>query len=266
MISNISNQKPIIEGRNISKYFGGVTALNNVDFIVYPGEIVGLIGPNGSGKTTLVDCLSRMQNCSQGQVVFKDVEITRKKPYQVAHMGLARTFQVVRVYREISVLENMLLSQQWRGKGLLKQLCRSTVEMETRAREILQFLTLINLIEEKAGNLSVGQQRLLEIGMALMPNPDLLFLDEATTGINPTLIKTIKDRIRDLNQEFNTTFVLIEHNMLTIADLCERVFVLNQGEKLIEGTPEVVFNDDGVIEAYFGTRFVGHGSTNDDKQ
>jgi ABC-type branched-subunit amino acid transport system ATPase component len=250
---NKTLQQPLLEGRNISKFFGGLAALSQVDFAVYQGEVIGLIGPNGSGKTTLFDCLTRVQDISQGRVFFKGIEITHKKPYQVAHMGLARTFQVVRVYRKLTVLENMLLSRQWRGEGLLKQLRPYQRQTETRARDIIDFLTISHLIQETAGNLSVGQQRLLEIGMALMPDPDLLLLDEATSGVNPTLKETIKERIRDLNREQGKTFLLSEHNMNFIADLCSRVFVLHHGEKLAEGTPEAAINNQAVIEAYFGT-------------
>jgi ABC-type branched-subunit amino acid transport system ATPase component len=230
-----------------------LAALNRVDFAVYEGEIVGLIGPNGSGKTTLFDCLSRIQNINQGRVFFKGTDITRKKPFQVAHMGLARTFQVIRVYRKLSVLENMLLSQQWQGKHLFKQLRPSSPDVEQRARDLIEFVNLPHLIDELAGNLSGGQQRLLEIGMALMPNPDLILLDEATSGINPSLIETIKDRIRTLNDQQNKTFLLIEHNMSFISDLCSRVYVLNYGERLAEGTPEEIMSDESVIEAYFGS-------------
>lgn len=252
MTQNKTNQQPLLEGRNVSKYFDGLAALSQVDFAVYPGEVMGLIGPNGSGKTTLFDCLTRVQDISQGRVFFKGVETTRKKPYQVAHMGLARTFQVIRVYRNLTVLENMLLSRQWRGEGLLKQLRPSQRRTEARARELIDFLTIGHLIQEPAGNLSVGQQRLLEIGMALMPDPDLILLDEATSGVNPTLIETIKERIRRMNWEQGKTFLLIEHNIHFIASLCSRVFVLNHGEKLVEGTPETVINNQAVIEACFG--------------
>lgn len=250
---NINNGKrPLLEGRGVSKFFGGLAALSNVDFAVYPGEVLGLIGPNGSGKTTLFDCLSRVQDINQGEVKFKGKDITHKKPYQVAHMGLARTFQVIRVYRKLSVLENMLLSRHWGGHNLISYFRPSTKETETRARELIHFLLLDRLIDEKAGNLSGGQQRLLEIGMALMPDPDLILLDEATSGVNPTLVETIKDRIRELNQKHNKTFLLVEHNIQFIGDLCNRVFVLNYGEKLAEGTPDEIMNSDAVIEAYFG--------------
>ncbi len=247
-----NGHKPLLEGLKVTKYYGGLAALNGVDFAVYPGEIAGLIGPNGSGKTTLFDCLSRVQDITSGQVFFKGVNITRKKPFQVAHLGLARTFQVIRVYRKLTVLENMLLSRQWRGESLFQQLKPSHADTESRARRIIDFLTLERLTEERAGNLSGGQQRLLEIGMALMPDPDLILLDEATSGINPSLIETIKDRIRYLNRERSKTFLLIEHNMNFISDLCSRVYVLNYGERLAEGTPDEIINNEAVIEAYFG--------------
>jgi len=250
---NNNGNSPLLEGRGVSKYFGGLAALHQVDFSINSGEIVGLIGPNGSGKTTLFDCLSRVQQIDNGKVFFKGEEITRKKPYQVAHMGLARTFQVFRVYNKLSVLENMLLSRQWRGETLLRQLKPSHPDTEARARDLVNFLTLDHLIDEKAGNLSGGQQRLLEIGMALMPDPDLVLLDEASSGVNPVLIDLITDRIKKLCTEQGKTFLLIEHNMQFIGDLCSRVFVLNFGEKLAEGTPDEVMQNDAVIEAYFGS-------------
>ncbi len=248
-----NGKEPLLEGRGVTKYFGGLAAVQNVDFKVYPGEMVGLIGPNGSGKTTLFDCLSRVQNISSGQVFFKGRDVSRLKPFQIAHMGLARTFQVIRVYRKMTVLENMLLSRQWGGETLLKQLRPAHVDVEVRARSLLDFLLLRHHEDELAGNLSGGQRRLLEIGMALMPDPDLILLDEATSGVNPTLIEEIKDRIRQMNREQGKAFLLIEHNIHFIADLCTRVFVLNYGEKLAEGTPEEIINNEAVIEAYFGT-------------
>lgn len=213
---------------------------------------MGLIGPNGSGKTTLANCLSRVLNISHGQVFLNGKEITRKKPYQVARLGLARSFQQVRVYRKLTVLENMLLSRQWHGEGFIKQLRQSHPRTEVRALEIIGLLSLDPLIQEMAGNLSVGQQRLLEIGMAIMPNPDLLILDEATSGINPTLLKKIKKTIRYLNIDQGKTFILIEHNMKFITDTCSRVFVLNYGKKLAEGTPQEIMNNQQVIDAYLG--------------
>jgi ABC-type branched-subunit amino acid transport system ATPase component len=253
MMNKNSNLSPILEGRQVTKNFGGLRALNQVDFTIYPGEIVGLIGPNGSGKTTLFDCLSRVQAIDSGDVYFKGEKITKKKPYEVAHMGLARTFQVFRVYRKLSVLENMLLSRQWRNETLIRQLRPSHPDTEMRAKNLIEFLTLSHLTYELAGNLSGGQLRLLEFGMALMPNPDILLLDESASGVNPVLIETIKTRIKRLSEEQGKTFLLIEHNMDFIGDLCSRVFVLNFGEKLAEGPPQEVMQNEDVIEAYFGS-------------
>jgi ABC-type branched-subunit amino acid transport system ATPase component len=244
--------EPLLAGHNVSKYFGGLAALSNVDFAVYPGEVMGLIGPNGSGKTTLFDCLSRVQKIDRGKITFKGKDITNKKPFQVAHMGLSRTFQVIRVYRKLTVLENMLLSRQWGGMGIIKLFHRYPKEIEERARDLIHFLLLDAVIAEQAGKLSGGQQRLLELGMALMPDPDLILLDEATSGINPTLIETIKERIVELNRDYDKSFLLIEHNIQFIGDLCNRVFVLNYGEMLAEGTPDHIMNNEAVIEAYFG--------------
>ena len=248
-----ANGNPLLEGRGVTKHYGGLAALNSVNFEIYSGEIVGLIGPNGSGKTTLFDCLSRVQQITYGNIFFKNKEITHKKPYQVAHMGLARTFQVFRIYRKLTVLENMLLSRQWRGESLFRQLRPSHPDVEERAHEIIKFLTLDHLTHEMAGNLSGGQQRLLEIGMALMPDPDILLLDEAASGVNPVLIDIITDRIKQLSEEQGKTFLLIEHNMQFIGNLCSRVFVLNFGEKLAEGTPDEIIENEDVIEAYFGS-------------
>ncbi len=247
-----NGKEPLLEGRGVSKFFGGLAALSDVDFAVHRGEVMGLIGPNGSGKTTLFDCLSRVQNISDGQIFFKGQKITKKKPYQVAHMGLARTFQVIRVYNDLTVLENMLLSRQWGGMSMPALFRPNPPSSEARAHELLDFLLLKRLTYEKARRLSGGQKRLLEIGMALMPDPDLILLDEATSGVNPTLIEEIKIRIRELNEKQGKTFLLIEHNIQFISDLCSRVFVLNYGEKLAEGTPNEIMENQAVIEAYFG--------------
>lgn len=252
MTTQAMSRQPLLEGRNVSKYFGGLAAVNNVDFAIYPGEIVGLVGPNGSGKTTLFDCLSRVQQIDRGEVILKGKNITALKPHKVARMGLARTFQVIRVYRKMTVLENMVISRQWRDAGIFQMLKPRQKETEVRAHQLIEFLKLGHIIEELAGNLSGGQRRLLEIGMALMPDPDIILLDEATSGINPSLIETIKDRIRALNEQEQKTFLLVEHNINFISDLCSRVYVLNYGEKLAEGTPDEIKGNEAVIEAYFG--------------
>jgi ABC-type branched-subunit amino acid transport system ATPase component len=245
--------QPLLDGRGVTKRFGGLVAVNNVDFQVFPHEIVGLIGPNGSGKTTLFDCLSRVQSIDGGEVFFQGTDISHKKPHEVAHLGMARTFQVIRVYRKLTVLENMQVSRQWRGEKIWNQLKPSHEDVETRSHELIEFLKLDHLTDSPAGTLSGGQRRLLELGMALMPDPELVLLDEAASGVNPTLVEEIKDRIRVLNRDRGKTFLVVEHDMRFISDLCNRVYVLNYGEKLAEGTPEEVMENEAVIEAYFGT-------------
>jgi ABC-type branched-subunit amino acid transport system ATPase component len=236
----------------VTKFFGGLAALNGVDFAIYPNEIMGLIGPNGSGKTTLFDCLTRIQPVSTGEIYFKGVNITDYKPYQVAHLGLARTFQVIRVYRKLTVWENMLLSREWGSLPLRKKFSVPPAETKDRARDLVSFLLLDQVMDEQAGNLPDGQQRLLEIGMALMPDPDLILLDEAASGLSPTRVGEIRDRIRALNVQYGKAFLLSEHSIHSIRDLCSRVFVLNNGRKLAEGSPDKIMENEAVIEAYFG--------------
>ncbi|MFQ5855606.1 MAG: ABC transporter ATP-binding protein [Anaerolineae bacterium] len=245
------NGTTLLEGRRVSKAFGGLQALNSVDFQIRQGEIVGLIGPNGSGKTTLFNCISGMLPVDSGQVIFRGETITNQKPFRIARAGLARTFQVLRVYGQMTVMENMLMSQQWQGKSTRHMLRASDQATYERALELLDFVTLSHMQGEVAANLSLGQQRLLELAMALMPDPDIILLDEATAGVNPVRIGEIKDHIRELHARGVTVF-LIEHNMDVVFDLCERLYVLHHGELLAEGLPEDIRRDETVIEAYFG--------------
>ena len=242
----------LLEARNIVKRFGGLVAVDNVDIHVDPGEMVGLIGPNGSGKTTLFDCLSRVQSVDEGQIVFDGVDITRSKPHNVAHLGLARTFQVIRVYRDLTVLENMELSVQWRHVSIRSLFRRSDQATRDKADQLIDFLLLTRLRNERAGTLSGGQRRLLEIGMSLMSDPKLVLLDEATSGVNPALVDEIKERLIILNREQGVAFLLVEHDIRFVKDLCQRVLVLNYGAKLAEGTPQQIMEERAVIEAYFG--------------
>jgi len=242
----------LLQATGVVKRFGGLVAVDNVDIHVNAGEMVGLIGPNGSGKTTLFDCLSRVQTVDEGKVTFDGVDITRKAPHKVAHLGLARTFQVIRVYRDLTVLENMELSVQWRDVNVSKLFRRSDSATTDKADQLIDFLLLTRLRNEQAGTLSGGQRRLLEIGMSLMSDPKLVLLDEATSGVNPSLVEEIKDRLRILNKERGVGFLLVEHDIRFVKDLCERVVVLNYGAKLAEGAPEEIMDDPAVIEAYFG--------------
>ena len=241
----------LLEARGVVKRFEGLTALDHVDITVGEGEMVGLIGPNGSGKTTLFDCLSRVSSVDAGSITFDGIDITRHRPHQVARLGLSRTFQVIRVYRDLTVSENMELSIQWDGLGASGLFAKTDRSTRRRVESLLEFLLLAPLANERAGVLSGGQRRLLEIGMALMSEPRLVLLDEATSGVNPTLVVEIADRLREVNRT-GVAFLLVEHNVRFVTDLCERVVVLDQGKKLAEGTPRRIMEDPTVVEAYFG--------------
>lgn len=241
----------LLDARGVVKRFGGLTAVDGVDISVSAGEMVGLIGPNGSGKTTLFDCLSRVSSLDAGSVTFDGVDITRHRPHQVARLGLARTFQLIRVYRELTVSENMELSIQWGRVGTARLFGRTDRATRRRVESLLEFLLLAPLRDERASALSGGQRRLLEIGMALMSEPRLVLLDEATSGVNPTLVAEIADRLREVNAN-GVAILLVEHNVRFVAELCHRVVVLDRGARLAEGTPRQVMEDPAVIEAYFG--------------
>ena len=241
----------LLEARGVVKRFGGLTAVDRVDISVGAGEMVGLIGPNGSGKTTLFDCLSRVSSLDSGSVTFDGVDISRHRPHQVARLGLARTFQLIRVYRELTVSENMELSIQWARVGTARLFGRTDPATRRRAESLLEFLRLSRLRNERAGALSGGQRRLLEIGMAMMSEPRLVLLDEATSGVNPALVAEIAGRLREVNAN-GVAILLVEHNVRFVAELCHRVVVLDRGAKLAEGTPRQVMEDPAVIEAYFG--------------
>lgn len=242
----------LLEGRGVTKDFGGLRAVNGVNFNVKAGEIVGLLGPNGSGKTTLFNCISGVLPITDGSVYLAEQLISKKAPWRVNRRGLARTFQKIRVYNNLSVYENMLLARKWAGVSTFLWFWIAPPHVRQRADELLNFLLLDRVRHNLARNLSGGQQRLLEIGMSLMSNPYIVLLDEATSGVNPVLIEEIKSTIQRLNKEQGVTFLLIEHNMNFIMDLCERLYVLDYGTKIAEGSPLDIQNNQQVIEAYFG--------------
>jgi ABC-type branched-subunit amino acid transport system ATPase component len=252
------NEMSLLETKGLTKKFFGLKALDKVDTQVYRGEIVGLIGPNGSGKTTLFNCITGVMSPTSGKIIFKGEDITGLPPHKIALKGITRTFQIIRLFRRLTAIENLLIAvQMHQGESILGSIFRTPAvkimesEAEEKAMEILELFDLEGLKNEYANNLSYGQQKLLEIGMTLMPNTDLVLLDEPTAAVNPTLINSIKDRIRQLNKK-GQTFFIIEHNMDVVMDLCKRIIVLNHGEKIAEGSPEEIKNNEKVLEAYFG--------------
>ena len=239
-----------VEG--LTKHFGGLIALNEVTLQVDKGELVGLIGPNGSGKSTFFNCVSGFYVPDEGRVYLDRKEITGHPMEQICESGLYRSFQIPRAFRELSVLQNVLLSQPHRTESLVDVLFRKTSEsLVKRAKEYIDFVGLSPLIGEPAGNLSGGQQKLLELASALMKNPEMILLDEPMGGVNPTLINKIIDLILEVNRS-GKTFLVIEHNMEVIMGIAQRLYVLDHGMLIARGKPEEIRNNDEVLEAYFG--------------
>ena len=232
--------RPALEVEGLSKSFGGVTAVDRVSLTLEPGRIHGLIGPNGSGKTTLFHCITGVERRDAGSVRFNGERIDGLKPHEIARRGIGRTFQIIRVFPELTALENLLVVT--RG---------SLADAEARARELLRFVRLDGLTHEYAGNLSYGQQKLVEFVRVLMRDPSLILLDEPAAGVNRTLLNDLLEAVRRLRDD-GKTILLVEHDMKVVMGLCETVFVLDHGEKIAEGPPGVIQADERVIEAYFG--------------
>ena len=248
----------LLEIRDLVKRFLGVTAVDQVDLTVEPGELVSLIGPNGSGKTTLFNCITGYLAADGGRVRFRGRDLTNLAPHRVARLGVGRTFQQVSVFPRLSALENLLVFlQQHQEEHLLARLLRTPrlqrleAEAVERARRLLDLVGLTDKADAGAGSLSYGQRKLLAFAAALMPDPDLLLLDEPAAAVNPTMINQMKDHILALHRQ-GKTVLLVEHNMEVVMDISQRVVVLDHGQKIAEGSPEAIRRDSRVIEAYFG--------------
>jgi ABC-type branched-subunit amino acid transport system ATPase component len=230
----------LLEVDGVVKRFGGVTAVNGVSLALGVGHIYGLIGPNGSGKTTLFNCITGVEGIDGGQIRFKGRRIDGLKPHQVFHQGIGRTFQVIRVFPELTALENLLVVTT-----------HDYATARARGEELLAFVKLTGLAGEFAGNLSYGQQKLVEFVRVLMTDPELILLDEPAAGVNRTLLNDLLEAVRTLRDR-GKTVLLVEHDMKMVMGLCQTVFVLDHGEKLAEGPPGLIQTDERVIEAYFG--------------
>jgi branched-chain amino acid transport system ATP-binding protein len=244
----------ILEVKQVYKYFGGVKANEDISLSVEQGSIVGLIGPNGSGKTTLFNSIVGTHPIDKGSIKFDGKEVSELPVPVVAKLGLLRTFQQTRIYGKLNCIENMLISNKSQEKGLLSVFSKIPPELTVKSENLLKFVGLHQKRKLRAGDLSFGQQKLLELAMALMNEPKMLLLDEPTAGINPTLINGIIDRLIKVNKEFGITLLVIEHNMRVIMQLAQKIFCLAHGEMLAEGTPEQIKNDKRVIDAYLGAQ------------
>jgi neutral amino acid transport system ATP-binding protein len=240
----------VLAVRGIVKRFGGVEALSGCSFDVEEGSITGLIGPNGSGKTTLFNVMTGYVPPDQGSVTLDGEPIHRLSPDRIYARGLGRTFQQVRIFPRLTVLENVLVASS--QTALTRAMFSRTVgEERERAQELLRFLNIERLQAEPAGALSFGQKKLLELATILIGKPRVILLDEPAGGVNPTLIAQIGDRIRELNAQ-GITFLVVEHNMEFVMGLSQKVVVMTRGRVLTEGPPAVVRSDPRVLEAYLG--------------
>lgn len=230
----------ILQTSNLCRTFGGIQALRSVHLAVKRGSVTGLIGPNGSGKTTFFQVVSGMDRGCTGDVIFNGKSIMGLRPFQIYRMGLARTYQLSRVFPQLTVLENLLVASRcWHE------------DSQAYARELLDKVQLGPYAHVPGGDLSYGQQRLVEFVRVLMNHPALILLDEPAAGVNPTLRHTLWELVRHLNG-LGTTFLITEHNMHVIADLCDEVYVLNEGEVIASGPFAAIRENTVVIEAYFG--------------
>ena len=237
----------ILEVNNVSKSFGGVKANVDISMSVEKGKIVGLIGPNGSGKTTLFNSIVGTYPIDNGSIKFNDKEVSELPVPVIAKLGLLRTFQQTRIYGKLNCVERS-------DASIFTIFSKIPKDLTEKAENLLNFVGLYQKRKLRAGDLSFGQQKLLELAMALMNEPEMLLLDEPTAGINPTLINGIIDRLIKVNQDFGITLLVIEHNMKVIMQLAEDIFCLAHGKMLANGTPDQIKNDKRVIDAYLGAQ------------
>ena len=257
-VAELTAREPILSVRNLTRAFGGLVAVNNVSFDIYPGEIYGLIGPNGAGKTTVLNILSGLLTPTSGMVTFQGQRMERSPAYRIARLGVARTYQNIRLFAAMNVLQNVIVGQHSRMRSTLAERLvfsprvRREEEMaRQKALALLESVELAGVAEEPASALAYGNQRRLELVRALASDPRLLLLDEPAAGMNAAESQALGGRLRDLAGQ-GLTLLVIEHDMALVMSLCDRIGVLNFGNLIAEGTPEEIASNPQVIEAYLG--------------
>lgn len=250
----------LLSVRNLGKNFGGIQALFDYSMDIMQGELVGLIGPNGAGKTTVFNLLSGILKPSSGEIFFNSKNITKFSPAQTARVGIARTFQNIRLFGDLCVLDNIKVAFHMRyGRGFLNTICHSAKFQQTekeitrKAMEFAEMMDLTNLIYAPAKKLPYGDQRRMEIARALATDPHLLLLDEPAAGMNPQETSDLMNTIKKIHTAHDMTILIVEHDMRMVMNLCQKIQVLNQGRMLAAGTPEEIQNSPEVIKAYLGS-------------
>lgn len=252
--------KDILILENVHKSFNGLKVVKNVSLKIKEKTITGLIGPNGSGKTTLFNLISGIYKIDNGKIFFNEERIDNLKPYEISNKGIIKSFQIPRIFKRLTILENMLIAaENIKGEKILnvfnkKNWIKIEEENIKKALNILEFLELKEFRDSLPTKISGGQLKLLEIGRALMCNPRMLLLDELVAGINPLLAEKIFRKIIDLRNMFNITFFIIEHRIEFLFDFAEYIFVMDKGEIIAEGTPKEIINNERVLEAYLGEK------------
>jgi branched-chain amino acid transport system ATP-binding protein len=250
--TDTDSDRAVLRTDGVTKRFGGLTAVDDVDIEIHSGEIVGLIGPNGAGKSTLFNCITGTLTPDEGRVYLQGEDVTDWPEHKIARAGLGRMFQETRIFGDMTVRKNLLLAAQEGGADVSSLMRRPDSSLLARTDELLDYVDLGGLAETRAGRMSFGQQKLLEFAMELMSEPEILLMDEPAGGINPSMLGNLIEYIRNANEEQESTIFLIEHNMDFVMDIADRIYVLAHGERIANGTPEEIQNDQRVLDAYLG--------------